>query len=159
MTQSTSNKRPKNDNCFWFHNSTVSILTSLHFYMHTRQVNSTESLKNELQCYDSPDPGFRALKQSENKKTQTLSKCQICILTRIGELWGGDVDLVPCTSACTHQVVCECKILPMPMHPTYWTDLWEGSLVKPKKSKYTLSTVSVSPGFILQPSLSDDEPH
>lgn len=31
---------------------------------------------NKLQCYDSPDPGLEALKQSENKKSQTLSKCQ-----------------------------------------------------------------------------------
>lgn len=134
VPQSLSNKRPKNDNCFWFHNSTVSILTSMHFHMHTCQFNSIECLKNELQCYDSPDPVFEALKQSENKKPQTLSKCQICIPTRTGELWGGDVHLVPCTSAGTHQAVCECKILPvqLSMHPTYWADLWEGSLVKPK---------------------------
>lgn len=111
VPQSPSNKRPKTDKCFWFHYSTVSILTSTHFYMHTCQFNSIEYLKNELQCYDSPDPGFEALKQSENKKPQTLSKCQICIPTRTGELWGGNLDLAPRTSACTHQVGCECKIL------------------------------------------------
>lgn len=68
VPKSLSNKRPKSDNYFWFHNSTVSILTSMHFYMHKCQFNSIECLKNELQCCDSPDPGFEALKQSENKK-------------------------------------------------------------------------------------------
>lgn len=57
----------------------------------------------------------------------------MCIPSRRDELRGGDADLSPCTSAGTHQVVCECKILPMPMHPTCGTDLWEGSSVKPKE--------------------------
>jgi len=71
----------------------------MYFYMHTWQFNSIEYLKNEPRCYNRPDPGFEALTQSENKITQTLSKCQICIPVGMGEPWGRDAELVPCTSA------------------------------------------------------------
>lgn len=163
VPQSPSYKKPKIGSCFCFHYDRVSIVVSMYCYMHTWQFNSMECLKNELQCCDCPDPGFEALKQSENEKkknkkiTQTLGKCQICIPTRTGQPWGREAELVPCTSARKHQVVCECKIRPIQLfYVSYLLNRPLGRQFSETHEK-KIKAVSLCPSFTLQSSPSEEE--
>lgn len=74
----------------------------MYLYMRMWNFNSIDCLKNKLQHYHCLCPVFEALKQSGKNKPQTLSKCQTCARSRMGELGRDAAELVACTSTCTH---------------------------------------------------------
>lgn len=61
----------------------------MYLYMRMWNFNSIDCLKNKLQHYHCLCPVFEALKQSGKNKPQTLSKCQTCARSRMGELRKG----------------------------------------------------------------------